>query len=205
MWIKYFQKKIRRLKAEKIVWPDDWEEDEIWVVSVDGTHCWIAEPKHPEWSQDKKFYSHKYNKAGISYELAIDLARDRLVWMNGPFRAGKNDVKIFRHHGLMEKLLATNKKAIGDKGYSGARYRGVVSTWNAHDDYYVKKFKSRALKRHEYFNGMIKRFGCMDGRFRGGPRRFKYYFESICVICQYQLENGMPLYDILIPALVEES
>jgi hypothetical protein len=69
------------------VWPS-WDEKDIWVISVDGTHCWIAEPTHAAWSQDKKYYSHKYNKAGILYDLGIDLARDRVVWMNGPFRAG---------------------------------------------------------------------------------------------------------------------
>jgi len=171
---------------------------------VDGTHCWIAEPQHPQWSQDRKYYSHKYNKAGISYELAIDIARSRLVWMNGPFRAGTNDAKIFSKHGLMEKLLGIGKKGLGDKGYSGKKYRRVMSTFNAHDDYCVKKFKSRALKRHEAFNGMIKRFQSMDGRFRHGPSDFKYYFESICVICQYQLENGMPLYDVLIEAILKD-
>jgi hypothetical protein len=181
------------------------------VVSVDGTHCWIAEPQHsewspqhPEWSQDRKYYSHKYNKAGISYELAIDIARSRLVWMNGPFRAGTNDAKIFSKHGLMEKLLGIGKKGLGDKGYSGKKYRRVMSTFNAHDDYCVKKFKSRALKRHENFSGMIKRFQSMDGRFRHGPREFKYYFESICMICQYQLVNGMPLYDVLIEAILKD-
>jgi hypothetical protein len=69
------------------VWPS-WDEKDIWVISVDGTHCWIAEPTHAAWSQDKKYYSHKYNKAGISYELGSDLPRDRVVRMNGPFRAG---------------------------------------------------------------------------------------------------------------------
>jgi hypothetical protein len=123
--------------------------------------------------------------------------------MNGPFRAGKNDIKIVRNHGLMARLRALGKKGIGDKAYSREHYRDVMSTWNAHDDYCVKKFKSRALKRHEHFNGMIKRFKSMDGRFRHGPSSFKYYFESICVICQYQLENGMPLYDILIEAILE--
>jgi predicted RNA-binding protein len=46
------------------------------------------------------------------------------------------------------RLKLDNKKAVVDKGYSGKRYKDVVSTWNSHDDYYVKKFKSRALKRH---------------------------------------------------------
>jgi hypothetical protein len=47
------------------------------------------------------------------------LARDRVVWMNGPFRAGKNDAKIFRNHGLMARLKLDNKKTIGDNGYGG--------------------------------------------------------------------------------------
>jgi hypothetical protein len=93
----------------------------------------------------------------------------------------------------MERLHFDNKKAIGDKGYSGKRYKDVVRTLNSHDGYYVKKFKSGAWKRHEHFNGMIKRFAAMNERFRHGPHQFKYHFESICVICQYQLENGMPL------------
>jgi hypothetical protein len=140
---------------------------------VDGTHCWIAELQHPEWSQDCEYYSHKFNKAGISYELTIDIARSRLVGMNGPFRAGTNDVKIFSRHGLMEQLLGIKKKGIGNKGYSGKKYCHVMSTFNAHDNYCVKKIKSRALTCHENFNGMIKRFQSMDGRFRHGPREFK--------------------------------
>jgi hypothetical protein len=104
----------------------------------------------------------------------------------------------------MQKLSDCGKKAIGDKGYCGKRYEDVISSFNAHDDYCVKKFKSRALKRQENFNGMIKRFKAMDGRFRHGPRQFKYYFEAICVICQYQLENGMPLFDVLIEAILKD-
>jgi hypothetical protein len=59
------------------------------------------------------------------------------------------------------------------------------------------------MKRHEHFNGMIKRFAPMNERLRHGPYQFKYHFDSICVICQYQLDNGMPLYDIFIDATVE--
>jgi hypothetical protein len=122
----------------------------------------------------------------------------------GPLRAGTNDAKIFSKHGLLAKLEDNEKKGIGDKGYSGERYRRVMSTFNGHDDYCVKKFKSRALKRHENFNGMIKRFHSVDGRFRHGQRDFKYYFESICVICQYQLGSSMPPHDVLIDAILKD-
>jgi hypothetical protein len=71
----YFLTRLQALKEEVIVWPgpDEWGDD-IWIITVDGTHCWIEEPTHPDWSQDKSFYSHEYNKAGINYELGIAIA-----------------------------------------------------------------------------------------------------------------------------------
>jgi hypothetical protein len=87
-WVWYFVEKIQALKAEKIYLLDDEFGDDIWIMTVDGTHCWIHEPKHPTWSQDSKYYSHKYAKAGINYELGISLTENRLLWMNGPFPAG---------------------------------------------------------------------------------------------------------------------
>jgi hypothetical protein len=43
----YYVEKIQALKAQKIVWPDDNFGDDIWVLTVDGTHCWLREPQHP--------------------------------------------------------------------------------------------------------------------------------------------------------------
>jgi hypothetical protein len=111
----YYLEKIQALKGEVIVWPDDdeWGNHDVWIVTVDGIHCWIKEPQHPDWSQDKKWYSHKYNKADVNYELAI--ARPRLVWMNGPFHAAKSDVKVFSNNGLKNLLQRLKKKTIADR------------------------------------------------------------------------------------------
>jgi hypothetical protein len=89
--------RLQAMKTEKILWLDNLNEEGIWVLSVDGTHCWIKEPKNPEFShQDKsKEYSHQLNKAGKSYELGIHLMGG-LIWMNGPYDAGENDIQIFR-------------------------------------------------------------------------------------------------------------
>jgi hypothetical protein len=77
--------------------------------------------------------------------------------------------------------------------------------YNAHDCRGVRKFKSRALKRHKNFNGMTKRFQALSGRFRHGVDQFATAFESICVICQYQIEDDMPLYDVLIEDIMDEN
>jgi hypothetical protein len=192
----FYIEKVQALKAQKITWPEDNFGDDIWAITVDGTHCWIQEPQHPTWSQDRKFYSHKYNKAGLNYELGISLWQSRLVWMKGPTKAGGNDLQVFLEEGLKAKLKATGKKGIGDGGYRG--HPGEMSTPNSHDSKEANKFKSRASKRHEKFNGMTKNFDCLSGRFRHSVDRFKSCFEAVCVICQYQMENGSPLYDILI-------
>jgi hypothetical protein len=79
---------------------------------VDGTHCWLREPQHLVWLQDPKWYWHKFNKAGVNYELGISILQNMLVWMNGPFKAGLNEITIFTNKGSKQKLLATGKKAI---------------------------------------------------------------------------------------------
>ena len=173
----------------------------MWVITVDGTHCWIEEPKHPTWSIDTDYFSHKFGKAGVNYELGISLSTNALVWMNGPFPAGESDNKTFKNRGLKAKLESLGKRGIADGGYPG--HPKLLSTPNNHDSKQVKKFKSRALKRHEAFNGMTKRFDSLNGRFRHSVDRFGSCFEAVCVLCQYMLENGEPLYDIMIKELFE--
>ena len=131
-WVWFFIEKIQALKDEKIVWPDNNFGTDVWAISVDGTHCWIEEPQHPIWSQDPKYFSHKYGKAGLNYELGISLSESKLVWMNGPFRAGLNDVQVFRDQGLKAKLRHCGKMAIGDGGYSGHPYQ-CSTIKNRHD------------------------------------------------------------------------
>lgn len=200
----YYLERVQALKAEKIIWPADNFGDDIWVLTVDGIHSWTSEPGHPEWSQDRTFYSHKHGKAGLDYELGISIATQHLVWMNGPFRAGLNDKAVFAQPGgLKAKLRAMGKKGIGDNGYTG--HHEQVSTPNSHDSKEVALFKSRALKRHEKFNGLIKNFGCFQGRFHHNRARFKIAFEAVCVICQYQIESDKYLFDVLIDGMIDDE
>ena len=192
--------KIMNLKEAKIVWPDDLAAADIWVMSVDGTHSWTVEYSHPTLSQDPGKYSHKYHHAGFNYKLGVSLSTNQLIWMAGPFDAGQNDLSCFRASGLRERLLDLGKKALGDGGYNGEPE--CISTWNAHDSKPVHRFKARAMKRHENFNDLVKVFDATSGRFRHSEARFKVSFEAVCVLCQYKLENEVPLYDILVEAVI---
>jgi hypothetical protein len=56
----------------------------------------------------------------MNYKLGISISESKLLWMNGPFKAGGNDKKVLKKEGLVKaKLLAIGKKAIGDCGYFG--------------------------------------------------------------------------------------
>ena len=169
-------------------------------MTVDGIHSWYHETKAGEFGQDSEYYSHKFGKAGVMYELGISLSQPQLIWMSGPFKAGKGDKGVFQS-ALRDKLRAGGKKCIADGAYFSKEDEDVVCTQNPHDVRFVKKFKTRALMRHEKFNGLLKFFRCLDGRFRHSMKKYGVMFEATCVICQYQMEHGNPLYDVRTPTM----
>jgi hypothetical protein len=58
----------------------------------------------------------------------------------------------------------------------------------------------RARARHESFNKRIKQFKVLSECFRHAKganfKKHKIVFETICVIVQYEMENGHPLFDV---------
>ena len=95
------------------------------------------------------------------------------------------------------------KKALGDKAYNG--HPNECSTFNALDEQAVKVLKARAQMRHEQFNGMLKEFSCLDDQFRHKEAKYGDCFEAVAVICQYRMEYGEPLFDLLAGVRPEEE
>ena len=145
----------------QVVWPNMNDSTPVFIFSVDGTHCRINEPMHDRYSQDARYFSHKTHSAGLSYELGVSLYSNQLVWMNGPFPAGRSDMQIFRNN-LLERI-PVGKSVIADGGYRGKPQ--VVSVPNNYDDPDLRKFKRRARCRQETFNARLKNFRVLDNRF----------------------------------------
>jgi hypothetical protein len=121
---------------------------------------------------------------------------NKVVWLIGPFPAGRGDDDIFLNEGLFEKI-PEGKKAVVDLGYKGEALLPKVSKGNSHDSDEVRKLKGRARARHESFNGRLKNFRVLSQRFRHKDMaKHKICFEAVTVICIYQMENGSPLYDV---------
>jgi DDE superfamily endonuclease len=84
------------------------------LISVDSTHCQIKEP----WNEPSlQWYSHKFNKAGLNNKIAVDLYESKVVWIHGPFPAGKNDISIYRREGGLQSKIPEAKRVIADYKY----------------------------------------------------------------------------------------
>jgi DDE superfamily endonuclease len=185
---------IQSLKETKVVW-GGFEDEEIFIISVDGVHCRIQEVHtHPgaEW------YSHKSNSAGVTYELGIAIRSNRLVWLSGPFPASQHDVTTFRSvedpDASLKSKIPDGKRAIGDSGYKGEPSKIAIT--HQGDSAAVKCFKARVKSRHETFNARLKSFNVLDTAFRHGFDQHKRAFESVCICVQYDIENGHGLFEV---------
>jgi hypothetical protein len=49
---------------------------------------------------------------------------------------------------------------------------------------------------------MTKLFSILSGRFRHGDK-IEQAFVAVCVVCQFKLENEMPLYNILVQKVID--
>lgn len=129
-------KKIAKLKSKKIRLDfGDFDDDEIYIFSVDGVHFTINEVRTmpgPEW------YDPKSNSAGLAYEVAVAIRSSRIVSTNGPHPASKHDMTIFRGGTTKEKKenweknslyfkIPEGKRAIGDSGYAGEPEKNAIS------------------------------------------------------------------------------
>ena len=100
---------------------------------------------------------------------------------------------MFRRAGL-QAMIPNGHYIIGDNGYAGEPL--IKSTPNAHDaSVLLRKFKSRARARHESFNGRLETIKCLEERNCHSLKYHQRVFEATCVICQYQIVNGSPLFD----------
>jgi hypothetical protein len=188
-WVWFFVTKIAYLEADKIYWPDKLVYgDDIWACSVDGTMTKAYEKAHPEIAKDPAMFAFKHHSAGYNSEIVLSLAESRCLQFTPTEKAGPEGVDrvLFRSEGgLRDKLRSINKRGIADGGYTGDV---ELSTPNAHDSPSVRRFKSRALKRHENFNSMIKSFRCVSDEHRHSQAKLKLCFAAVVIICQ--LSNG---------------
>jgi DDE superfamily endonuclease len=159
-------------------------------ATIDGTHCQIYEPRK---DAGTKWFSYKFKGPGLAYELVVSVHTQKLIWIGGPYEAATNDIQMARKPGGILEMIPEGLKRIGDKGYRGEPEK--ISTNNPHDSTNVKIYKGRARARHETYNKRIKDYQIIRQQFRNNLSKHKIAFEAVCVLIQYTIDNGNPLFE----------
>ena len=160
-------------------------------MTVYGTHFRIynrTEKKSKKYI--KSWYSHKYNAAGVSYEVAVCIKTGDIVWICGPFPAATADISIYRYK--LKDMLTAFEKVMADRGYAGDK-----SCLTPYDGINRQHLRSMAVlrSRHETVNRRFKVFGALKQCFRHSPTKHHAFFRSAVVLVQLAHQLGYSHFD----------
>ena len=142
---------------------------------------------------DKRFFSHKFNRGGVKYEIGVCIKTGHIVWINGPFRCGMPDITVARQAVLY--ALKKGEKLEADLGYRGEDLK--INTPNELGREDLEKMKSNARHRHETVNRRMKIFGVLAQRFRHDiVSTHSMSFRAVAVIVQLNIETHASLYEV---------
>ena len=155
---------------------------------------------------DSKWWSHKSNGPGVSFEVVTDPVDGHIRWVNGPQPASTHDLTFLRggkkgkenewKKSSLYFKLPEGLRLVGDSAYEGQPDK--VSTTNAAHDPATKEFFLRMKLMQE----TVKDFKVLQGPFHHGQgtkdklEKIKLCFEACLVLVQYDIENGHPLFQV---------
>lgn len=187
-----FNSRLKLTFSPQILWTNRLRKDreKTCKVCVDGTDFQLTSKDFP-----KQFFTHKFRKCGLRYEVATNIQTGDIVWTSGPHLPGvRNDIKVFREGGLKELLIAAGEKAEADDGYVGERNTiRHPAVFNSSEDYKAKK---RVRARHETVNRRFKFFNCLHNTYRHDFGTHAYCFMAVVVLVQLSFENGEKPYQV---------
>ncbi len=99
--------------------------DPIIVFSIDACHFMVDEFAL---SPSTRWYDHKKGAAGLTYEVALSIHTNEIIWIRGPLPASVHDISMFRGQTTEDKKnnkvdkdafifhIPDGKKGVGDSG-----------------------------------------------------------------------------------------
>ena len=107
---------------------------------------------------NRKKYSHKLHKSGLSWLLGLATENDNLVCMFGPKLAELgNELSYYQSH--VKPFLRQSEKVLTDLGF--AHDDSVVATFDEGLSSTERTRSRNLLARHEGLNGRFKEFACI--------------------------------------------
>lgn len=156
------------------------------LISVDGTDIRI--PEH-----GRVFYSHKFKKSAFRYEVALCILTGDIVWLNGPYPAGKwPDINIFRDS--LQSHLERGERVEADDGYIGDHPSFVKCPGGFTNPKITEFMQQRVRNRQESINKRLKQFRCLAVPWRGNLLKHGTVFRAVAVITQLSINHGEQLF-----------
>ncbi len=140
----------------------------------------------PHW---KGWFSYKFRRAGVRWEVAICIRTGWAVWIHGPL----NDLVIFRHSLLSH--LDENERTEADDIYAGKPAKTLTPKLNLQTDEDAE-YRQYVRNRHETVNKRFKDWKCLKVQFRHGLRHHSAMFRAVVIITQLQIESGEALFQV---------
>ena len=130
--------------------------------------------------------SHKLNRPGLRYEVAISVAKCHIVHINGPFLCGEwPDLRITRN--FLHSRLGRDEYYLADAGYRCGN--GPAITRNALPLHRQPTF-DRLMARHETINRRFKEFAILGTKYRHEEEKHEDIFRCIAVLVQLDILHG---------------
>jgi len=196
--------RIQKLKPTKITF--DRLSPGCLFLPVDTVHIRCQEFRCDPGS---KWWSHKFNGPGVSFEVVADPVEGKIRWINGPEPASTHDLTFLRggkkgdiRHWKRSSLyfhVPKHVKLVGDSAYEGQSDK-VTTTMDAHKPT-TKVLFGRMKSMMESCFKRFKDFKILRESFRHGNgtadklQKIKIAFEAVAVLVQFDCENGHPLFE----------
>jgi hypothetical protein len=153
-------------------------------MTIDGTDFQI--PQQGAAERGNTFASHKYaGKLVLRYTLGVDILAGNLVWVQGPYPAGKyNDIKIF--NSILCHYLEPGERVEVDNGYVGHadKMKCPDNTCNPEENLAMQ---ARVRSWHETLNGQLKNWAILTQVYRHGIVAHGTVFHACTVVMQLSI------------------
>ncbi len=157
------------------------------TMTVDGTDFRI--PPKGIVEKGNAFASHKYaGKSALRYELGVDILTGNLVWIQGPYPAGKyTNIRFFNK--VLHHFLEPGKQVEANEGYCSHPDK-IKCPRNDPNPAENRAMQGRVSVHHETLNGRLKTWGILSQVFHHRITMHGNVFRACAVVTQLTLKNG---------------
>ena len=164
------------------------------TMTVNGTDFRI--PQKGAATKGNAFESHKKyaGKSARRYKLGVDILAGNLVWIQGPYPAGKyTEIKKFIK--VLRNFLEPGERVKADEGYRGHpdKIKCLGNDVNPVENWAMQ---GRVRACHKTLNGRLKNWGILSQVYCHHIMMHGNVFRACAVVTQLTIQDGEPLFEV---------